>query len=499
MPDQNAQQQQAKRPNIMWITTDRQRHSTLGCYGNEWVTTPNLDTMAANGVIMEQAWCQNPICAPSRASFLTGRYPSTTRVNRNAQRIPADEKLISRLLADTGYVCGHAGKLHLAPSSPPIADWCEPRTNDGYSVFDWSMHPPASPVSQYTAWLSEHDIAFKREPVEGSRHITYGMDEKTSNTAWIAQRAINFAKVSKQLNRPWFFTMNIEDPHDPFDPPKRFLQPYLDRLDEIPLPNYQPGELDHKPAFQENDHHGVWGGRPSKFGASQMTDREHRFIRAAYWAMIDHIDYQVGRVMDALRETGQLENTIVIFMSDHGEMLGDHGIYYQGAYFYEEMMRVPLLFHWPERFKKGLRAKGMVELTDLAPTLLEACGAPVYEGMQGKSFLPILTGEKDADHHRDDVFYEYYRAIPNGYRNQGFAYLTGVRNKKYALTSVHGDLTAHHENTGELYDLIKDPGEVNNLWNEPSAIRAKIDMLKLLTDRMANASIDPLPVTESNY
>lgn len=492
-------QDKAKHPNIMWITTDRQRHSTLGCYGNEWVTTPNLDAMAANGVIMDQAWCQNPICAPSRASFLTGRYPSTTRVNRNAQRIPADEKLISRLLADEGYICGHAGKMHLGPSCPKLADWCEPRTDDGYSVFDWSMHPPATPVSQYTAWLSEHDIEFKREPVEGSRHITFGMDEKTSNTAWIAQRAINFAKVSKQLDRPWFFTMNIEDPHDPYDPPRKFLQPYLDRIDEIPLPNYTPGELDNKPVFQMNDHHGVWGGGPGIFGVSQMTDLEQRLLRASYWAMIDHIDYQVGRVMDTLRETRQLENTIVIFMSDHGEMLGDHGINFQGAYFYEEMMHVPQLFHWPARFKKGLRAQAMVELTDLAPTLLEACGAPVYEGMQGKSFLPILTGEKDASHHRDDVFYEYYRAIPGGYKKYGGAYLTGVRNKQYALTSVHADPSTQDKNTGELYDLIKDPGEVNNLWNEPSALQAKVDMLKLLTDRMANASVDPLPVTEAGY
>ncbi len=485
----------SKRPNILWITTDRQQHSTLGCNGNAWVTTPNLNAMAAQGVVMEQAWCQNPICGPSRASFLTGRYPSTTRMNRNAQRIPPSEKVLPRLLADAGYVCGHAGKFHLGPSSPPIADWCEPRIDDGYRVFDWSLHPPATPVSPYTAWLSEHGIEFKREPVAGSKYVTFGMDEKTSNTAWITQRAINFINVSRTLDRPWFFTMNIEDPHDPYDPPRRYLEPYLDRLDEIPLPTYQPGELENKPIFQRIDREGVWGGGSGYFAASAMTPTDHRMIRAAYWAMIDHIDYQVGRVMKVLRETGQYENTIVLFMSDHGEMLGDHGIYFQGAYFYEQMMHVPLLMQWPARFSKGLRSQALVELVDIAPTLLEATATPPYAGMQGRSFLPILTGQSDPSTHRDSVYFEYHRAIPGGYHKVGHAYLTGVRNRQYSLTAVHNQV---QRPSGELYDLMHDPGEVRNLWDDPSAIEIKAQMLQLLASRMAQ-TIDPLPITEAGY
>jgi arylsulfatase A-like enzyme len=182
-------------------------------------------------------------------------------------------------------------------------------------------------------------------------------------------------------------------------------------------------------------------------------------------------------------------------MSDHGEMLGDHGFYFQGGYFYEEMMHVPLLMHWPARFRQGLRAKAMVELVDVAPTLLEAAGALPYAGMQGRSFLPILTGQADPDHLRDSVYFEYYDAIPKGYRKQGFGYLTGVRTSHYALTSVH----SHNEGPlGELYDLTRDPGEVHNLWDDPAFLPIKADMLKLLTDRMAQ-TIDPLPVTEAPY
>lgn len=478
-------------PNILWITTDRQRHDTLGCYGNRFVSTPHLDRLAQQGAVLEQAWAQCSICAPSRASFLTGRYPRTTRVNRNAQRIPPDERLISRLLADAGYVCGHAGKFHLGPSSPPIADWCEPRIDDGYSVFDWSMHPPNRPVSAYTAWLVEHGVTFQREPVGDSKYVTFGMPPETSNTGWIAQRAINFLTVSAQLDRPWFFTMNIEDPHDPFDPPRRFLEPYLRRLDEIPLPRYEPGELDDKPAFQTTDRKGVWGGGRGSFAAENMADADHRLIRAAYWAMIDHIDHQVGRVMAALDRTGQAANTLVLFMSDHGEMLGDHGFYFQGPYFYEQMIHVPLLM-WGPTWITSKRVPALLELVDLAPTLLEAAGLPIHPGMQGKSLWPILTGAASPEHHRDDVYAEYYRAIPGGHRANGGAYVTGLRNREHALTVVHG------RDEGELYDLKQDPTETHNRWNDPAYTAVQMKMLKRLCDRMAE-TIDPLPATEAGY
>ncbi|HWL54922.1 MAG TPA: sulfatase-like hydrolase/transferase [Chthoniobacteraceae bacterium] len=488
-------------PNILWITTDRQRRNTLGCYGNPLVTTPNLDRLAAEGVVMEEAWCQSPICAPSRASFLTGRYPRTTRVNRNAQRIPPDEKVISRLLADHGYVCGHAGKYHLAPSCPGIADWCEPRTDDGYSVFDWSMHPPDMPVSQYTAWLVEHGIEFQREPVNGSRYVQFGMDEKTSNTAWVAQRGINFLSVSQQLERPWFFSMNINDPHSPLDPPRRFLEPYLDRLDEMPLPQYTEGELEQKPFYQKIDHHGVYGagirhlkegGKQGGFSAAAMSDDDHRLIAAAYYAMIDHIDYQAGRVVEALEATGQLENTLILFMSDHGEMLGDHGVYFQGPYFYESMMRVPLLMRLPGKIASNIRVPAMVELVDLAPTLLDLAGVPPYEGMQGRSFRRLLEPDAGRSHFRDSVYFEYYRAIPSGRYEPGGGQLTGVRTREFALSVVHGI------DDGELYDLRHDPAETCNLWRDPAYLAVKAGMLKLLCDRQAE-TIDPLPKAEGPY
>lgn len=477
-------------PNILWITTDRQRSDTLGCRGNPHIATPNLDRLASEGAVFEQAFAQSPICSPSRASFLTGRYPRTTRVNRNGQAIPASEKLISRLLADQGYLCGHGGKLHIAPGSPEVTQWCERRIDDGYVVMDWSLHPPGPPVNAYTAWLAERGVEFRREPVEGSPYVQFGMPPELSNAGWTAQRAINFIKVSAAVKRPWFFTCGFEDPHEPFDPPREFLEPYLADLDSVPLPRYAPEELANKPAFQRHDRSGVWGGGSGYFAAEKMSDRDHRMIRAAYWAKIAHVDFQVGRILETLRETGQDENTLVLFNADHGEMLGDHGIYFQGAYFYPEMIGVPLLMRFPGGIKPGLRSKAFVELVDLAPTLLDAAGLPRYAGMQGKSLWPLLSGETAA--HRGDIYSEYYQAIPRGYKKFGGAFATHIRDSRHSLTA------AHNLNTGELYDLEKDPGETQNLWDSPEYGSVKTELLFRLCARMAD-TIDPLPAVEAGF
>jgi len=479
-------------PNILWITTDRQRFDTLGCYGNTWTRTPQLDALAGNGVLFEQAYCQSPICSPSRASFMTGRYPRTTRLNHNGQTIPGDERLVSRLFADAGYLCGHVGKMHLAPGAPPLGHWSERRIDDGYVFYQWSLHHNNAEMSPYAAWLDQQGVEYHAEPVNGSPYVQFGLPSDQTNAAWIAGQVIGFVRGCAKVKKPWFCTMGIEDPHNPFDPPREYLERYLPDLDRMPLPRYLPGELDDKPVFQRIDRDGVWGSGTGHFAASKMTETDHRLIRAAYWAQIDHIDAMIGRVLNALRDTGQADNTIIVFHADHGEMLGDHGIYFQGAYFYPEMLRVPLLIHWADGISGNRRYPGLVELVDIAPTLLEAAGLPIYPGMQGRSLCPLFTGAAKDRSHREDVYAEYYQAIPGGYSAVGGAYTTALRTADYAFS------VAHNTDTGELYDLHKDPGEVHNLWDNPEYGVVKAMMLKRLCDRMA-ATIDPLPAVLAGY
>jgi arylsulfatase len=477
-------------PNILWICTDQQRFDTLGCYGNQFVRTPNVDRLAESGVLFDHAFTQSPVCTPSRSSFLTGRYPRTTRCRQNGQSIPADELFVTRMLGDAGYTCGLSGKLHTSTCNPRACPGTERRIDDGYDEFHWSHHPAGDwPTNEYIHWLRERGVEYGTSPFNGCQYVQAGMAAEHHQTTWCAQKAINFVEAHQSLDRPWLFSFNCFDPHHAFDPPREYLERYLDKLDEIPAPNYVPGELDNKPEFQQIDHEGAYGGGGS-FAFDDMANEDHRLVRAAYWAMIDLIDEQVGRMMDALERTGQLENTIIIFTSDHGEMLGDHGIYLKGPHFYDCAVRVPLIISHPASVEGGRRSSALVELTDIAQTLLDAIGLPHHPGMQGQSLWPLLTGEAPLGHHRDDVYCEYYNAM-TGHTDPA-PHLTMVRSDRHKLVAVHG------ADGGELYDLETDPNETHNLWDDAAHRDAKMQMLERLCDRLA-WTVDPLPLREGPW
>ena len=475
-----------RKPNVLWICTDQQRFDTLGCYGNTFVTTPHLDALAGGGVRFETAYCQNPVCTPSRASFLTGRYPRTTGARQNGQSINPTEVLVTRLLAEAGYDCGLSGKLHLSACSPEICKDIEPRIDDGYREFHWSHHHSTTMEwsgDAYVPWLLAQGQSMKRGPVEDSEHVSYTVDEEYHQTTWCADRAIDMTERHASDGQPWLFSVNPFDPHHPFDAPRKYLQPYLDRLDEIPLPAYTPGELDAKPYFHRFSHEGVYGCS-GLMAYDDISDREHRLIRAAYWAMCDLIDAQVGRMVQALDRTGQRDNTLIIFHSDHGELLGDHGMYLKGPVFYESAVHTPLIINMPGTVASGQPSKAIVELVDIAPTLMEAAGLEVPKRMQGQSLWPLLTGKADRHTHRDSAYCECYNSIP--FTHTEPAYATMIRTDRYKLTCYHG------RREGELYDLIADPGEVTNLWASNAHRDIREAMMMTLTDRLA-FTMDPLP------
>lgn len=472
------------RPNILWICSDQQRFDTLGCYGNPFVRTPHIDRLAASGALFEQCYCQSPVCTPSRASFLTGRYPRTTRCRQNGQDIPADEVLVTRLFADAGYTCGLAGKLHLSACHPKAAPSGERRIDDGYAEFHWSHHPtPDWPTNEYIRWVREHGGTYATPPFAGSRHVRLGMPEPLHQTTWCAEKAIGFMEDSARFRRPWLMSVNIFDPHHPFDPPEDLLLRYAERLEAVPMPNYVAGELDGKPATQARCHGGAYG-TPGYYPADAMSPEDHRWLRAAYWAMCDLIDRQVGRMLAALEASGQAENTIVIFMSDHGEMLGDHGIYLKGPFFYDPAVRVPLIVSWPGHIAPA-RYSGLAELLDLSPTLLEAAGLPSHPGMQGRSLWGQLASGRETEA-RPDVYSEYCNAFPPG------SFATMLRTERRKLVAHHGT------GLGELYDLESDPLETVNRWTDAAYAADRAELLERLCDRIAWTA-DPLPSRRSPW
>jgi arylsulfatase A-like enzyme len=474
------------RPNILWICADQQRADTLGCYGNTWVRTPRLDGLAAEGARFTSAFSQSPMCSPSRAGFLTGRYPRTTRLRQNGQALPPDETLITRTLAASGYSCGLVGKLHLAACDPSVCPDTEPRGDDGYAEFHWA-HDPRSEWSgsEYTRWLTQQGVEYRTPVSDVSPYVEDGMPEPLHHTTWCVDRAIEFVERHRDAGAPWLLSLNLFDPHHPFDPPKDYLQRYLERLDDIPLPVPPP---DDPPEYLTIESRGAYGMR-GLYPFVRMTLHDHRAVRAAYWAMVDLLDRQVGRLLGALDALRLRENTIVVFCSDHGEMLGDHGAYLKGPHFYDACVRVPLIVRWPGVTQAGLVCEDLVELDDLAPTLLEATGLGASPPMQARSFLPVLTGSGDYAP-REDVYCEYYNAGEplEGRRPCG----TMLRTKRHKITVYHGT------GEGELYDLQADPLETRNLWNRPGETSLKISLLQRLCDRIAFTA-DPTPARPARW
>jgi arylsulfatase A-like enzyme len=440
-----------KMPNILWICTDQQRYDTIHALGNEYIRTPNMDKLIKAGMAFTHAHCQSTICTPSRGSFLTGRYPRPIRSCRNGN----DEwdnaaPLITKTLAEAGYDCGLAGKLHLSAAHGRI----EKRPDDGYRAFHWSHHPSDSwPRGHaYEEWLNS----------QGTGHTElkkkYGyIPAKYHQTTWCTDRAIDFIKEKR--NGPWLFSLNCFDPHPPLDPPKK----YLDRfdIDSLPEPPFAASDIEQQKRLE-----GVFFQSKCK----QYEEREGRALLAKYWAMIELIDENVGRLIETLERTGQRQNTLVILTSDHGNMVGHHGLTAKGCRFYEGLVRVPLIFSMPGVVKQNVHNDALVELVDIAPTLLELAGLPADDGMHGKSLLRQFTHPEAAGEHRPFVYSTYTNALAHGEKD-GKSYGTMIRTKRYKLVNYHG------HGRGELFDMKNDPGEFNNLWDDPGHRKVKMDLM----------------------
>jgi len=247
-------------------------------------------------------------------------------------------------------------------------------------------------------------------------------------------------------------------------------------------PLFQEGELDDKPEIHMQDYlHGSQGGTGPCY--RNFTPETRRQLVADYYAQIEQIDDKVGELMAFLKEGGYLENTIVLYHSDHGEMLGDHGLYWKGAYVYEQLLHVPMIFSWPGHICQNLQADALVELVDIAPTLLELAGLEVPYYMQGKSLAPILRGEADPHFHKDHIYSEYYFAMRGVHDKYISIYFDG----RYKI-AVH-----HNDEIGELYDLKEDPNEFKNLWSRPECQMLKLDLMKKCFDSTMMATMDPKP------
>lgn len=464
------------RPHILLICTDQQRFSALGASGNDEIETPHLDRFAAEGVRFDNCYVQNPVCSPSRASLMTGQYVHSHGLWANGVDLPEGSRLFSRDLADAGYDCGLVGKFHL---SACFGGRLEKRHDDGFRVFRWAHDPyPGSSENHYHRWLQATHPDLYAAARSSDGEVTWDtMPTEAHYSRWIGNETIDFLRESRDPGHPFFFVANFFDPHHGFGAPKE----YADRYDPASLsrPVTREGELASKPGVQTEASHESYAGHARGFTA--YTDEELQEVKASYYAMVTLVDAEVGRILDALDDAGLRDSTLVVFTSDHGEMLGDHQLMLKGPMMYEPAVRVPLLMRWPGVIDGGRTVTELVEWIDLASTALEVAGADDARArVQGQSLLPLARGDAEAPS-RGWALSEY-RNSGHPYDDPYPSHLTMLRTDHWKLVVHHGAPASARPRDGELYDLAADPDELDNLWSDADHHDVRTDLQEQLLD-----------------
>ena len=486
-------------PNILIITTDQQRTDSLSCYGSTFTDTPHLDRLAAEGVCLERAYCANPVCTPARASIFTGRYPSRHGAWNVGMNVPEEELLISHRLADVGYRTHYIGKTHFQPFGGSADQSVETRNDNtrypefrgpyyGFETVELALgHTTYGLAGHFGEWVKSQTEA-SGEPFDAYQKATclaenrfggeaydWEIPLKYHNSVWTADRTIDFLE-NNGPDEPFLLAVGFQDPHHPHCLPTEFearVSP-----NEVPVPNFTEGELDDKPPhfleahwgkLEESEIRGQFpiAGQGGGFDFRKVTEKDARFGRAYYFSMVKLIDQQVGRILDSLDRNGFAENTLVCFTSDHGELLGDHGLWMKGPFHYEQLVRIPMLMRWPQGFSGGKRISSLFSHVDIVPTILAATGLSRPSQIDGVNALPMLRG--DIESVRDIAMIECIDD-PKGLR------LKTIVTPERKLTWYCG------HDYGELYDLKADPDERINRWAHADYATERAQLLARLLD-----------------
>lgn len=475
----------ARRPNVLLLVADQHRFDALGCTGSPDVLSPRLDALAAAGTVFETCYVTNPICSPSRASFATGLFPRNHGLWANGVDLADRHPLISRVFADAGYDCGLVGKQHLGPCSTGT----ERRRDDGYRLYAWSHDPiNQSPANAYHRWLAEHHPeVYRRVVLDTGDSAEAGNVAKTATPAdvvpveahyshWVAEESISFlTDPDRPRDQPFYLHANFFDPHHPFGAPPEMRDLY--DAESLAGPIGSVEELSTKPSTQGEYSRSSYGGHAPGF--QDYTRAELLEARAAYYAMISLVDAEVGRVLDALAETGELDDTIVVYTSDHGEMLGDHAIMLKGPMLYDPVVRVPLIIKWADDVARRSRVSEPVQNVDLTTTLLSAAGLAESVYTQGEDLAALAEGV--TPEWRDWALVEYR---DSGHGATPPTHTTMLRHRDRKLVVWHGSPATGRSRDGELYDLAADPDELTNLYHRPEHAGLREELKDHLIDVM---------------
>lgn len=454
-----------KKPHIILIMTDQQRCDTIGAWGCDYMVTPHMDRLAYEGISFRQTYCPGATCIASRAAIFTGMYPHTTGVysfnNWGTHRNWVQD------LNEAGYFCANIGKMHFSPRDMAggfhervvVENPTNKTRESGGADDDWGRflthHGQERPNNRQRTdpdWLDKY------------QGVPWHLEERFHSDVFIGDAATAWIR-SYEGDKPVFLQVGFTGPHEPWDPLQRHLDLYEGKA--MPERVRRDGELDGKPPqHRARQKFQAKVDNEARIDITRADDEDIARMKRHYYANITTVDEKVGEVLAALEERGWLEDSLLVFCSDHGELLGDHDLVYKWL-MYDPIVHVPLIVRHPGSVGNPIQVDELVSLMDIGPTVLEAAGLEAPDYFEGRSLGSYLRGEEVAG--REFVFAEDN-------------YLVMMRSREWKLVYYIG------QEEGELYDLSQDPDELYNLWTDPPTAEIKGQLLARLLEWMVGSN-----------
>ena len=496
--------------NVLFICTDQHRADHVGFGGNDVVRTPNLDALAARGTVFDRTYVANPVCMPNRSSILTGRLPSAHGVVFNDRSLAWGSNTFVRRLSDAGFRTQHIGKAHIQVHAARLfvddddnpVGWDRERPNwDGLESMARYLEGDPGPVEDFYGF-DQAEFCLGHGAAVGGHHRLWALDrgfdpastgpgpdapaltrsehwwqvfkpaydEGVHSTEFVTSRSVAFIESAAQDPEPWFLFASYPDPHHPFTPPGD----WFDRHDpaDMVLPDSFHDPVDHLPEFLRDMSADAGARGPMRISAEALRD-----AMAAQYGSIEMIDDGVGRMLAALDQSGQLDDTIIVFTADHGDMFGDHGFMLKGGFLFEGTTRVPLVIARPGA--TGERSSSLTSSLDIGSTILELVGVDSFTGVQGVSLAPLLDDPGATV--RDHVLIE--EDVPD----YGL-WSNAVPEHSRTIVTSDARMTRYSTGEGELYDLAADRGERTNLFDAADGLDLRHTMTDQLTDALVSAA-----------
>ncbi|MBS14052.1 MAG: sulfatase [Gemmatimonadetes bacterium] len=492
--------------NILLITSDQQHWNTLSCIGSE-VKTPNLDRLASRGTLYRRTYCPNPTCTPTRASIITGKYPSQHGAYSLGTKLLESEHTVGEDFTAAGYRTALIGKAHFQPlhgtdEFPSLESYPTLQDLDFWREFDEPFygfdhielarnHTDEAHVGQhYAIWLEEKACDnwkdYYRPPTgnNADQKRKWEIPEEFHYGTWIAERSCELLEQYKDNDEPFFLWSSFFDPHPRYLAPEPWDTMY--NPSDVTVPSIVEGEHENNPPHfkltqTKNPDFGSYkssGQGLHGFGSHLHDKQELAKDIACYYGMISLMDKHIGQIVGKLEALGLAENTLVIFTSDHGHFYGHHGLTAKGAFHYEDMVRVPMIVSQPGKVPEGKVSDSLQSLVDYAPSFLSACDIDIPHPMTGVDQTDVWYGERETvrDH-----------CIVENHHDPLTVHMKTYVEDRYKLTVYY------QRDYGELFDLKEDPKEVNNLWYAKDATGLKSELInKLLFAEMGKESL-PMP------